>query len=571
MDQVGPTSRDEWISCVYEVESVKNRMFNRSGFSPTQRQIGMNVRIPGSLCGDDVYEASLLRSTATQGMQRMFEIREAAMEAFLKHSAQEVVRRAKRARPRVAREFYIGEKVFVYRKPLPRRGDVPEAEGRKAVWCGPGSVLMTEGPNVWVAMRGEMWKCSKEQLRSATPEEEEAYGLLEEEFKDLRAELSRKGSKRAFKDISGWSIPPNAEDEEEDEEPPAQRPRRENSEGDQEPEPLQEENQEQDEGRRAEGESSSSSSSSSSDSKEEPEGEKIDEAVMPQTVQSVEHNERLDGTSPGFEPIRRRVEAMRFKPYTSSTMWCITNEDEKEEEGSQDEWRYLQESNTLVRIHRASRRGRFKPSDQRGCPIPVKCLKSISVSVQETEDGRIREVKGNWRKNEEEDGPMRFWTGFTEFQLKSVKDEKRINWNLVANRGADEVKESDITPEEWPRWRIADDDEWTKVAASGAVVPLSEEESQEVERQLKEAGTADRILPSTMVRRWKPAEQPGQPPSMKSRWCIRGDRDPDLLSLERYAPTVTTAVISIALQTAASRTSDVPLETSRMPLCSENH
>ena len=93
--------------------SVKSRMFNRSGLSPTQRQIGLNVRICGSLCSDDVYEATLLRSTATQGMQRMFEIREAAMEGFLRHSSQEVIRKAQKARPRVAREFYIGETVFV--------------------------------------------------------------------------------------------------------------------------------------------------------------------------------------------------------------------------------------------------------------------------------------------------------------------------------------------------------------------------------------------------------------------------------------------------------------------------
>ena len=553
VDQVGPTSRDEWISCIYEVESVKNRMFNRSGFSPTQRQIGMNVRIPGSLCSDDAYEATLLRSTATQGMQRMFEIREAAMEGFLKHSSQEVIRKAQKARPRVAREFFIGEKVFVYRKPLPRRGDLPEAEGRKAVWCGPGSVLMTEGPNVWVAMRGEMWKCSKEQLRSATPEEEEAYGLLNEEFKELKAELTRKGSKRAFKDISSWSIPPVREDDEEsDEEPPAQRLRRSDEEGE-EPEPSQMDGEEQSGGAAQE---SSSSSSSSSDSKEEPEGEKIEEALMPEAMRSVEHNERLDGVNPpGYEPMKRKLESLRFKPYTNTAMWCPTDpadEDEKDKK-IQDGWRYLQESHTLVRMHHTSRRGKFKPSDQRGCPVPVKYLRSESISVQETEDGRIKEVRGNWRKNEEEPGPQRFWTGFTEFKLKSAKDEKRINWNLVANRGADEVKESDITPEEWPRWKIADDDEWTKVAASGAVVPLSEEESREVERQLRDAGTVDRILPSTMVRRWKPAEQPGQPPTMKSRWCIRGDRDPDILSLDRYAPTVTTAVISIALQTAASR------------------
>ena len=123
---------------------------------------------------------------------------------------------------------------------------------------------------------------------------------------------------------------------------------------------------------------------------------------------------------------------------------------------------------------------------------------------------------------------------------------------LVASRGGDEVKEEDIKPEEWEAWRVADGEEWAKVVSSGAVIPLSEEESLEVEKQLRECRREDRILPSRIVRRWKPSEQPGIPPSMKSRWCIRGDKDPDLLSLDRYAPTVTTSVIAVALQAAAS-------------------
>ena len=101
-------------------------------------------------------------------------------------------------------------------------------------------------------------------------------------------------------------------------------------------------------------------------------------------------------------------------------------------------------------------------------------------------------------------------------------------------------------------WKVADGEEWSKVESSGAVKALEIEESQEVEKQLREAGSIQRILPSTMVRRWKPAELPGEPATMKSRWCIRGDKDPDLLSLDRYSPTVTTAVISVVLQTASS-------------------
>ena len=88
--------------------------------------------------------------------------------------------------------------------------------------------MVQEGPNLWVAMRGEMWKCAKEQVRSATAEEEEeeeeedeeeeeeededkeeeedeeeeeeedeAYGLLKDEFK-AQTERKQKRIQRHF-------------------------------------------------------------------------------------------------------------------------------------------------------------------------------------------------------------------------------------------------------------------------------------------------------------------------------------------------------------------------------------
>ena len=52
--------------------------------------------------------------------------------------------------------------------------------------------------------------------------------------------------------------------------------------------------------------------------------------------------------------------------------------------------------------------------------------------------------------------------------------------------------------------------------------------------------------------RRKPAEQPGEAPSKKSRICIRGDLDPDILDLERFAPTITTINFNVLLQIAAN-------------------
>jgi hypothetical protein len=71
----------KWVTCVYEVVGAKNRMFNRSGYSPVQKQIGMNVRLPGSLSGDDPYDPVMQRSTTSSDLQRMMNIREAAQHS----------------------------------------------------------------------------------------------------------------------------------------------------------------------------------------------------------------------------------------------------------------------------------------------------------------------------------------------------------------------------------------------------------------------------------------------------------------------------------------------------------
>ena len=147
------------------------------------------------------------------------------------------------------------------------------------------------------------------------------------------------------------------------------------------------------------------------------------------------------------------------------------------------------------------------------------------------------------------EGPSRWWIGYTEFKLRRATSEV----TYMVKKGSDEVREEDIKPEEWEGWRVADAAEWAKVEATGAVKTLTVEESEDVERQLRETHLSQRILPSRIVRRWKPAEQPGEAPSRKSRWCVRGDKDPDLLDLVRHAPTVTTATLSVVLQVGASK------------------
>ena len=120
-------------------------------------------------------------------------------------------------------------------------------------------------------------------------------------------------------------------------------------------------------------------------------------------------------------------------------------------------------------------------------------------------------------------------------------------------RGEGEVFEHEIPKEEWPDWVKQDREEFEKIVKSGGLRILSIEESRAVREGLRKEGRLNRILPSRMVRRYKPAEAPGLPRTKKSRFCIRGDRDPDAASLSRFAPTVTTSNLQVMIQAAVKQ------------------
>ena len=152
---------------------------------------------------------------------------------------------------------------------------------------------------------------------------------------------------------------------------------------------------------------------------------------------------------------------------------------------------------------------------------------------------------------------------YVEDEWESAKDEDIFFINsaekiegdeiyMTKKKGSDEIMEHQIRPEDWPSWDEADGVESEGVLSTGAIRPLSLAESATVRSSLDRQGKLDRILPSRYVRRMQPADLAGQAPTYKSRWCVRGDKDPDLLSLVRAAPTVTTSSLMVVLQIAAS-------------------
>ena len=143
-----------------------------------------------------------------------------------------------------------------------------------------------------------------------------------------------------------------------------------------------------------------------------------------------------------------------------------------------------------------------------------------------------------------------WWRGRTTFVLENVAEARHY---VAEKKGQDEVNLSRESAQDQEEWKLADLSEWNKVTQSGAVQVLDLETSRKVRQELQEAGQEDRILPTKIARRYKPGEQPSEAPTKKSRLCIRGDLDPDILELERFSPTLNTVNFNVLLQIAANQ------------------
>ena len=509
---------------------------------------------------DDHLDPSLVIQSSGEEMRRVLEIRKAAQEAYMKSQIETAITKAKNARARIQVEFLPGETVCVFRQPKERKRRhvmTPEAhEGRKGSWVGPGVVLAVEKPSLWISMKGELWKVSQEQCRHATSEEQIAKEMLAGELEALREELGRTSLKRTYRDMTGESYPPDEEeangnyddgggaqvpipedeeldyepsyeDEEQGQDVPAQHPQQPQGEPPQHPQQPQE-------FVRARAES-------------EPEPLPTPQRTLtPETARAVQRNEELDGNfrSPSYRAVKEL--AKRRPP---SNPYFVESKGEKGQHGwvyfeknkwefEADQWEFVN-PNVIIRRHYLPRDRLCNPNKVQGALMPRRL--KLRQSYMVTEDGKVDKVNDLWFKERKNTCKTKHaWVGFTVFSNKEVNIE---NFVATKARGQGEVFEH-----EWPEWRKTDRGEWDKVVATGAIKVLSLERS----REIRNGPERSRIVPSRMVRRWKPADQPGSPDVMKSRWCLRGDRDPDLLDLDRHAPTLNTTSFGVLLQIAAS-------------------
>lgn len=167
--QTGCTSWDEWHDAVDIVCSTVNRLANKSGFSPMQRMLGFNPRLPGSLLsggeGDHGVGSRYIAGDAQ--IQRAMEIKKQAAIAYHEADCNQALRHAIHSGPKKMYDFTAGQTVYFWRK-----GMNQQKKDNPAYWHGPAKVVLTDLPStVWVVHNGYLVKACPEHLRPASDDE----------------------------------------------------------------------------------------------------------------------------------------------------------------------------------------------------------------------------------------------------------------------------------------------------------------------------------------------------------------------------------------------------------------
>ena len=153
---------------VQAVNSAKNELRRRHGFSPSQAVFGKNPKSPGELCSGEDEERFLEIMSQVRRRHREVAIRTAARVAFFRTQLDGKLRRALIQTARVKRGGYsVGELVCFFR--VDKAGT--KSNTKRGRWKGPGTIIGAEGGNWWVSHAGRCHLVAEEHLRPSTAEE----------------------------------------------------------------------------------------------------------------------------------------------------------------------------------------------------------------------------------------------------------------------------------------------------------------------------------------------------------------------------------------------------------------
>eukprot|EP00971_Amphidinium_carterae_P135735 2689293-Amphidinium_carterae.1 len=161
-----------------------NQHANRSGYSAIQRVLGYMPQLPVDLMRDSEHPALGVEGPL-EAVRRSERIRSIALEAWAKMSSRQRLLTSLRSRNRGAPyDYTVGERVWVWRKPL---------AGRGPAWYGPGTIVALTPSGAFVSLRGSLWKVSGQCLRPQQAEDRIADEMVARYLHALRTDLSTEG------------------------------------------------------------------------------------------------------------------------------------------------------------------------------------------------------------------------------------------------------------------------------------------------------------------------------------------------------------------------------------------
>ncbi|CAE7342212.1 unnamed protein product, partial [Symbiodinium microadriaticum] len=189
--ELPPSDHADWVLLLRETESNKNRMFNRSGYSPVQRMFGHLPRTVGEVCSDFAIDPAVLDHAAD--LHKLLGARRAA-EGLC------------RGEYGLCSQGGASQQGAHAETAQPRRGDlrleVLEKPGvLEPCWVGPAIVPMPEGVSTCRAAYG---KC--EHLRPGISEEVRGIEAVPEVCQDLKARIDR-AQAEVIEDHTGDALP----------------------------------------------------------------------------------------------------------------------------------------------------------------------------------------------------------------------------------------------------------------------------------------------------------------------------------------------------------------------------
>ena len=159
---------EEWRELLDITNMTCNRLINKSGYSPIQRVLGYNPRVPGGIMTGGYNDwATTSRQGGDLQIQRAQSMRLAAAKAFHEADCSQAIRNSLHAGHRPLPDFEVGQMVYFWRKAQHQ----PKHNGPE-YWHGPARVILVAMPSsVWVSYQGYVVKAAPEQLRHASEEE----------------------------------------------------------------------------------------------------------------------------------------------------------------------------------------------------------------------------------------------------------------------------------------------------------------------------------------------------------------------------------------------------------------